>query len=199
MMNKYSSGISSDGFWNNEFKKYLSLLQDGYSASDIMKLSDNENVFQFKSATRAKRVSRSLKRRVNSLPAPMLRIYPSLNEENKLLVNYIGIMLTNRLVAEFTYEVYREEIILGDMKLRQSEVMSFLLKKQGEDEQVANWTHETVQKICSKLIEFLKSSELLETIPKSTAHKVTPILLDYQLENVLKSENLDYYLQALGG
>ena len=95
--------------------------------------------------------------------------------------------------------MYRDEIIIGDMTLHQSEVMAFLLKKQSEDEQIANWTDVTLRKLRNKLIELLKSAGMLEAIPNSSASKVTPVYIDYQLEQVLEKEKLDYYLQAIGG
>lgn len=199
MMKRYSAAIVSHALWNDEFKKFLELRSEGHSLDEILALSDKQNIFQFNSATRARQVSRILKHRVECLPAAVLDLYPTLDESNKLAVNYLGLMLYNRLIAEFTYDVYRDEIIIGDMTLHVSEVMAFLLKKQGENEQIATWTDATIKRLRVKLVEFLKAAEMVTKLPNQDAWKVTPPYLDYQLEKVLQAEKLDYYLQAIGG
>ena len=92
-MKKYSAAIVSHALWNDEFKRFLSMLQEGYTTEEILKLSDEQNVFQLSSATRARQVSRILRQRVEALPQSLLDLYPTLSEDNKLIVNYIGLML----------------------------------------------------------------------------------------------------------
>lgn len=199
-MKEYNAGIVSHTLWNSEFKKYIQMYVDqGMTHEEILKLSDEENVFMFSSKARAKQISRILKRRVEHLPQAILDIYAMLDEGSKKVVNYISLMMDNRLVAEFTYEVYRDEIIIGDRILYPAEVMAFLMKKQGESEKIDSWSDKTIHRLRNVLTLMLREAGMVAEADKNGGFPVTPVYLDANLVQILLANNMDYYLQAVGG
>ena len=53
---EYSAGIVSKGFWFLEFKKFLELLIEGKSESEIKELQEEKNIFSAPSKDYGKRI-----------------------------------------------------------------------------------------------------------------------------------------------
>lgn len=198
-MPKYSAAIISHNLWFPEFNIYLNLILQGKTVLEVNKLSDAENILQERTPTRAKQISRILGHRVEALPESIIELYPSLDLSNQKIVDFISIMLCSKLISEFMYEVYRDELILGDMQLNDSEIQAFLTRKQGESEQIAGWTDQTIHRLKSALKTFLRDTGLVTGENNGIADKVTPIFLDDRLVQLMKDEKLEYELSSLKG
>ncbi|HIZ95241.1 MAG TPA: DUF1819 family protein [Candidatus Ligilactobacillus excrementavium] len=198
-MAKYSAAIVSHNLWFNEFNIYMNYIIDGKTEAEVNELSDNENILQAKTPTRARQISRILGHRVNALPQSIKDLYPSLDIENQKIVDFVGVMQCSQLLSEFMYEVYRDELILGDMKLEDSEIQAFITRKQGESEQVAGWTDKTIHRLKASFKTFLRETGLISNEKDGVADLVTPIFLDDRLIQIMKDEKLEYELSSLKG
>ena len=134
MIQNYNAGITSYALWFSEFKLCVSMYQEGNTLDDIKQASDNNNVLEMPSRDRAKRASRNLTKRLKILPENIINQFEFLDVNNQKLVALLSMMLTNRLLNEFVYEVYRNEIILGDRVLEEREMIEFITRKQMESE-----------------------------------------------------------------
>ena len=201
MTKKYNAGITSHALWLQEFKLGVSLYLDGKSADEIKAASDEENIFQMTTADRAKRASRNIVRRIPSLPVSVIEIFPHLDISNQKLVALLSMMLTNPLVDDFVYEVYRNEIVFGDRILEPREVRAFFIKKQMENEQVSVWTDKTTRRVMNAVLSILRDAGLLRKPTGNIANgdEVLKPYLSFDLVDVMKETGLTRELAALGG
>ncbi len=162
MTNNYNAGITSYALWFNEFKLCLSLYLQGKSISEIKKLSDENNIFELPSRDRARRASRNLTKRVEALPKDIQELFSSLDISNQKIIALLSMMLNNRLLDEFVFEVYRNEIVFGDRVLEENEMDNFIRHKQVESEQVSRWTDETAKRVKGSLKTILRDAGLLK-------------------------------------
>jgi hypothetical protein len=198
-MKYYNAGIVSQSLWYEEFNLYLNYLNQGKTYSEVKNLSDQKNIFQASSTNRAQRMSRALTNRIIAIPQEVREVYFQLDVTNQKLVDFLGIMLTNRLLREFMYEVYRDELILGDRKLEDAEIQAFLTRKQEENAQVAAWQEATIQHLKSTIKSLLRETGLVKKNQRKNSDDVTPIMLDIFLIQALKAAHLDYELSTLEG
>lgn len=197
MVAKYSAGITSVRLWFKEFKQCLELYHEGYTIVEIKKASDDENIFQFSSTARARRSSRNLTQRLAALPEDVVELFPALDIENQKLVTLLSIMLLNQFVNDFMYEVYRDELIMGDRTLEDREANAFLMRKQVENEQVAAWTEQTGKRVLGSVKGMLRETGLLER--HGDVDRVNQAFVDRRLAEALVRNNLSKELAALQG
>ncbi|MCO6542237.1 MAG: DUF1819 family protein [Lactobacillus sp.] len=198
-MKYYNAGIVSQSLWYEEFNLYLNYLNQGKTYSEVKNLSDQKNIFQASSTNRAQRISRALTNRIIAIPQEVREVYFQLDVTNQKLVDFLAIMLTNRLLREFMYEVYRDELILGDRKLEDAEIQAFLTRKQEENAQVASWQEATIHHLKSTIKSLLRETGLVKKNQRKNSDDVTPIMLDIFLIQALKAAHLDYELSTLEG
>jgi len=196
-MPQYSASMVSHSFWFNEFSQYLELKEQGNNDDDIRYLAIEENLFQQQSTARALRMVQTLKRRVNVLDEDYFDLFSSLDLTNQKLINLSASLQLDPLFDEFLYEVYRNELILGDAKLYSYEVEAFFSQKQVENPKVASWTEQTTRRLASTFKAFLREADLLED--QGDYDQVKRPLLDTRLEILLHTKGLTRQLAAFLG
>lgn len=199
MSRTYNGGIASYAIWLPEFTKFISLYQSGNSIEKIKKLSDEQNIFKMSTPARARRCSRNLAVRVKTLPQSIIELYPNLDTNNQNIVALLSLMLTSRILDEFVYDVYRPKVTFRETTLNDYEVEEFINNKRIESPEVAKWSLNTYKRLKGALKTFLRDAGLLEKDKTSKTDKVIFPLIDSQLLLLMKNENLDYELAALGG
>lgn len=196
-MPQYSASMVSHSFWFNEFSQYLELKEQGNNDDDIRYLAIEENLFQQQSTARALRMVQTLKRRVNVLDENYFDLFSSLDLTNQKLINLSASLQLDPLFDEFLYEVYRNELILGDAKLYSYEVEAFFSQKQVENPKVASWTEQTTRRLARTFKAFLREADLLED--QGDYDQVKRPLLDTRLEILLHTKGLTRQLAAFLG
>ncbi|MBA1433802.1 DUF1819 family protein [Bombilactobacillus bombi] len=198
-MKNYKSGLVSQSLWYDEFDIYLSHLNQGKTFKEINQLSDQKNIFQASSTNRALRLSRALATRIEAIPNNILNIYFQLDTSNQKIVDFLGIMLVYRILREFMYETYRDEIILGDCRLEDTEIQAFLTRKQEESSQVAQWHEVTIHRLKAAFKSLLREAGLVRDDHNRKFDVVTPVFLNPILVQAMKTADLSYELGALEG
>lgn len=197
MEKKYSATLVSKPFWFVEFKKAMILLSEGKSMAEIKSLSEENNIFSAISKSRAKEIYNTLSRRIQSLPDDLTSLF--INEEITMqkIIALISVMNTDRLFFEFIYEVYREKIILGDDSLLDSDIRIFFNNKETQSERVAGWKDYTFKRLGGSYKTILLESGL--AVPDHNQMKIVKPLLDSDLENCLKNNQMIQFIHALTG
>ncbi|WP_367295968.1 DUF1819 family protein [Levilactobacillus yonginensis] len=196
-MSQYSASIITHSFWFTEFSQYLELRDQGIDDADIRSMSIDDNYFQQQSTARALDMVRVVKQRVDTLDVDYFDLFPSLDLENQKIVNLLASLHLNRLFDEFMYEVYRNELLLGDAKLHSYEIEAFFSQKQVENEKIASWKEETIRRMAGTFKTFLREADLLEN--QGDYDLVKRPLLDVRLEMLLHTKGEDRQLAALVG
>lgn len=196
-MPQYSATLVSQSFWFQELSQYLGLLNQDVVPTDIREMAIEENYFQSSTPARAKKMIGAVQRRAATLDVDYQDLFPLLDLTNQKLINLLAVMFSDRLFDEFMYEVYRNELLLGDAQLHQFEVETFFNQKQLENPKIAHWTPQTIQRLASAYRNFLREADLL--VNQGTYDTVNRALVDARLMALLRAKGANQELAALLG
>lgn len=200
MTNLYSAGLMSQSFWFIEFKKIVSAINEGKSADEIKTLCVEENWFGAVNSYRAKRMYGYIINRVKSMDDDLIDIFISSDVATQKLIDLICIMKTDRLFFEFVYEIYRENIILGNDEISTNDVSMFFVNKANQYDEISAWKDSTIKHLKSTYMNFLTESGLTMNINNNKAVKqITPPFIDAMLEAYLNDNNGLAVIKALTG
>ena len=195
--NDYSAGMVSKPFWFIEFKKVMILLDKGLDYDEIKRISLEENLFGVPKIYRAKEIYNTIIRRTKSLDIKAINLFCSTDLSSSKALALLAVMKTDRLFFEFMYEVYREKIILGDDILDESDINIYMKNKQSQSEKVASWEDCTIKKLVNSYFNFLSDSGFI--LRDGKVNRITPPILDNQVEQHLLEHGMKNYLQAITG
>lgn len=193
----YSAGMVSKPFWFIEFKKVMTLLDKGVDYDEIKRISQEENLFGVPKIYRAKEIYNTVSRRAKSLDRKTINLFCSTDLSSSKALALLAVMKTDRLFFEFMYEVYREKIILGNATLEESDINIYMKNKQSQSDKVASWEDCTIKKLVNSYFNFLSDSGFI--LREGKVNKITPPILDNDVEQHLLGLGMKNYLQAITG
>lgn len=194
---EYSAGIVSKGFWFLEFKKYLELLKIGNNENEIRKMQDEENIFSAPSKDYGKRIISEINKRIKVLPKEIKELFFESDTGTQKVINLLSIMGTDKLFFEYVYNSYRNELLLGTKEYNPGIVMKFLKEKAEQNEEVAKFSEKTLKRMQGTYGNYLKEAGLLEEKNKKILYG--KVYLDYELEKLLRENNMEIYIKTLKG
>ena len=194
---EYSAGIVSKGFWFLEFKKYLEFLKNGNNANDIRKMQDEKNIFSAPSKDYGKRIISEINKRIKILPEGIKELFFKSDTGTQKVINLLSIMGTDKLFFEYVYNSYRNELLLGTKEYNPGVVMKFLKEKAEQNEEVAKFSEKTLKRMQGTYGNYIKEAGLLEGKNKEILYG--KVYLDYELEKLLRENNMEIYIKALKG
>lgn len=194
---EYSAGIVSKGFWFLEFKKYLELLKNGNNENEIKKMQDEENIFSAPSKDYGKRIISEINKRIKVLPKEIKELFFESDTGTQKVINLLSIMGTDKLFFEYVYNSYRNELLLGTKEYNPGIVMKFLKEKAKQNEEVAKFSETTLKRMQGTYGNYLKEAGLLEEKNKEILYG--KVYLDYELEKLLRENNMEIYIKTLKG
>ena len=194
---EYSAGIVSKGFWFLEFKKYLELLKNGNNENEIKKMQDEENIFSAPSKDYGKRIISEINKRIKVLPKEIKELFFESDTGTQKVINLLSIMGTDKLFFEYVYNSYRNELLLGTKEYNPGIVMKFLKEKAEQNEEVAKFSEKTLKRMQGTYGNYLKEAGLLEEKNKKILYG--KVYLDYELEKLLRENNMEIYIKTLKG
>lgn len=165
--------------------------------NEIRTLHIDENIFSTPTKARSVQIFNTVSTRVKSLDQSFYQLFEKSEMSTQKIIVLISIMLTDSLFFGFVYEVYRDKLIIGSDELADSDIRIFFKNKQLQNERVANWTDYTLKRLgtCYKTI-------LLEaglTGSRIGTRKILKPILDKSLEECLKNNGMDLFIDALTG
>ena len=194
---EYSAGIVSKGFWFLEFKKYLELLKNENNENEIKKMQDEENIFSAPSKDYGKRIISEINKRIKVLPEEIKELFFKSDTGTQKVINLLSIMGTDKLFFEYVYNSYRNELLLGTKEYNPGIVMKFLKEKAEQNEEVAKFSEKTLKRMQGTYGNYLKEAGLLEEKNKEILYG--KVYLDYELEKLLRENNMEIYIKTLKG
>ena len=194
---EYSAGIVSKGFWFLEFKKFLEFLKDGKNENEIRKMQEEENIFSAPSKDYGKRIFSEINKRIKVLSGDIKELFFESDTGTQKIINLLSIMVTDKLFFEYVYNSYRNELLLGTKEYNPGVVMKFLKEKAEQNEEVAKFSEKTLKRMQGTYGNYLKEAGLLEEKNKEILYG--KVYLDYELEKLLRENNMEIYIKALKG
>lgn len=192
--NKYRASSVAERFWLLEFKKVNGLVENDFSYEALKEKQDNENFLLSNSDSYGKRTINTVIRRHSKLPKDILNAFNDFDIENQKYINLISIMLTDRLLFEYIYEVYRPSITeeIFEISLKNDNI--FLTHKSEESEHINKLTDQTKKRLLSSYKNYLIEAGVI--YKKDKLYVSNKIYLDERLVELLNANKMDYILKA---
>lgn len=194
---KYSAGLMSEAPWFHEFKKMVFLIHEGRSLDEIKNLCVKENLFGMPKEYRALRTYSYLLNRVNVMDEQLMDLFCNSDLGTQKLINFITIILGDRLLFELINEVYKEKVFLGYSEFSISDINVFFTDKSTQDEEMKEWKDTTFKRLRSGYLQFMTDANLLQK--GRGGYSVTPPIIDIALERYLKYSGKEHILKAITG
>ena len=196
----YSAGLMSQSFWFLEFKKALKLRKGGLAYEEIKKKCVGENLFGVGKEYRAERICGYITARLRTMDEELAEIFEDADLQAQKLINLVAIIKTDRLFFEFLYETYCEKLRLGAEYLEEADAKAFFTRKEAQSESVAGWNENTKKRLRSAYFNYMTEANLLAPREKhEKQRKITPPLLDAELERCIANRGEEAIIRALTG
>ena len=194
---QYSAGLMSEAPWFHEFKKMAFLKHENVAPEEIKRRCVEENLFGMPKEYRALRTYGYLLNRINEMDDPLIELFCRSDLATQKLINFITVILGDRLFFEFTNEVYKEKVLLGYSELSMSDVNVFFTDKSLQDEDMKGWKDTTFKRLRSGYFQFMTDANLLRK--EKSRYFITPPVLDIALERYLQYNGKEKILKAITG
>jgi len=195
--NEYSAGAVKVCFWFSEFRKVVTLLNEGNSMETVRDLNQRENIFLAPTPLRANQIFSTVSARVNSLDSSFYPLFLESNLATQKLFALIGAMAYDTLFFDFVYEVIREKMIIGTNELPDSDVRVFFKDKQIQDEKVAGWTDATLNRLGQCYRTMLYEAGVIDK--SKNVRKIFKPILTPELHRWLDEQGMKIFINALTG
>ena len=193
----YSAGAVKHAFWFMEFRKVVTLRNEGKTWEEIKKASEEENLFGAPTPARAKQIWNTVSARTKALDDSFYPIFMNSDLASQKLYALVAVMANDTLFAEFVYEIIREKMIIGINEYSPSDIRLFFKHKQEQCEKAAGWTDQTLERLGHSYRNFLYEAGVTDN--GRGIRKILKPILDPEMESWLQKQHMDYYLKALKG
>ena len=193
----YSAGAVKHAFWFMEFRKVVTLRNEGKTWEEIKKASEEENLFGAPTPARAKQIWNTVSARTKALDDSFYPIFMNSDLASQKLYALVAVMANDTLFAEFVYEIIREKMIIGINEYSPSDIRLFFKHKQEQCEKAAGWTDQTLERLGHSYRNFLYEAGVTDN--GRGIRKILKPILDPEMESWLQEQHMDYYLKALKG
>lgn len=188
---------TKDLLWYRETKQCIELLREGKSLDDIKILSENENIFNAASSSRADNIRVVTARRLKAVNEEFLSFFSAQDAMAQKQLCVVLVMLTDRTFYEFMNAIFKEKMILGVYELHDSDLVGFVHRLQESDERIAKWSDAAVIKVRDNYKYILKEAEFISKTG-TTREIVRPIISD-AMKTFLIDEGLLTIYKILAG
>lgn len=195
--NDYSASAVKHAFWFMEFRKVVTLRNEGKTWEEIKKASEEENLFGAPTPARAKQIWNTVSARTKALDDSFYPIFMNSDLAAQKLYALVAVMANDTLFAEFAYEIIREKMIIGINEYSPSDIRLFFKHKQEQSEKAAGWTDQTLGRLGHSYRNFLYEAGVTDN--GREIRRILKPILDPEMERWMQEQHMDYYLKALKG
>lgn len=189
---------TKDLLWYKETRQTILLMvKDKKTLDDIKILSENENLYNAASSSRANEIRTAIARRISATNFAFLQFFAEQNAESQKLLCIVMVMLTDRTFLEFMDLVYREKLIAGDFELYDSDILAYLHSLQEKEERTARWTDVGIKKVRDNYKVILKEAEMISD--SGTVRRILRPIVSREMRKFLEEEGLELMVKILTG
>lgn len=188
-MRLYNGSLTAEQFLFYEIRIAARYYMDGKTAEEAIGIIKKDNLFQYPTEREVSRLARACYKRLDALGNEQL-VHELAFAPNEIAkqINLYAIMKYNRLVWEFMIQVIGEKYSSQDFSFSRKDLNSFFFRLQAQNDSIAAWSDNTINKIKSVLIRMLVETEYLDGARATT---LNTILLCEELEEGIRA-NHDY-------
>ena len=182
-----------------EFRKEVGLLAQGKTFEEIKTLSAEDNIFGASTPARAAMIYSTVSARIDALGDSFYQIFMDSDVETQKLFALAGSFAHDTLFFDFMYEVVREQILIGNNELTDADIRIFFKNKEAQDENVAKWTEQTVQRLGRSYKSQLFEAGLLDDKTRTFVRKILKPILDPVFKHWLDDYGFGQVAKAMEG
>ncbi len=182
-----------------EFRKEVQLLAQGRTFDEIKALSIEQNIFDASTPERATIIQSTLTARIKNLDSSFYALFMESDIATQKLYALTGSFVHDTLFFDFMYEVVREKMIIGTSVFTDADIRIFFKNKQTQDEVVAKWTEQTLQRLGRSYKAQLYEAGILDDKTRRTERQILKPILDPTLKYWLEDYGYGQVVKALEG
>jgi hypothetical protein len=134
-----------------EMKRTAILLCEGKTADEILKMSLEQNIYQFEHEKRRREVAFRMVKRLSTIEMPLIELLAGNGGDEAKLVALLAFMKADRLLFEYMNEVYADKFHMGLENISDSEFIDFIDRKAQNCDVVAKWSAQMLKDIRGKI------------------------------------------------
>ena len=187
MQSIYNGGLTREQFLFYEIRIVASLLVKGYLREEVTQKIKEENLFQFPTERTLNLITNCCYRRIDALDSEMLVEYlASAPIYVAKQINLYAMMKYNRIVWDFMTTVIAEKYRTQDLTFSKKDMNMFFYRLQEQNDAVASWSDQTVNKIKQVLVKSLVECGYIDS---NKSEILNPIFIVPELEDEIKANN----------
>jgi hypothetical protein len=181
----YNGALTAEKFLFYETRIVAKLYGQGNTVDEIVALVMRDNLFQYPTERSVPRLARVCYKRLTALGnEDLIHEITAAPAEIAKQVNLYAMMRYNRLVREFMTDLVGEKYRRQDYIFSRKDVNVFFSRLQEQNDDVAGWSAQTVERLKQVLTRCLLEVEMLDNVRSTT---LNPILISEELENGIRT------------
>lgn len=189
----YGASLTGEPFLLFECKQVARLKMTGIGDKEIMAEIETKNLFQYATEKSIPKRGRAALKRVNAIDDFMVTCLAERPSETARIIALYAIMKSNHLMYEFMTEVVRDRFTHRG-HLEKQDLNEFFVAKREQNEEVAAWTDQTMQRLKNSMLQILAEAGLFA---KKDNRLHTPVM-DRDVVEHLVAIGDKVYLEAMG-
>lgn len=183
----YSGSLTAEQFLFYEIRISSKFYMQGISVDEAIYKIRDDNLFQYPTERQISRITRACYRRLNALNNQrLIQEISSAPLEIAKQINLYAMMRYNRLVWDFMIQVIGEKFYTQDFSFERKDLNTFFSRLQAQNDIIAGWSDNTINKIKSVLVHCLVETEYLDHFKSTT---LNPVFLCEELEQGILENN----------
>ena len=191
---KGSGSLTREQFYFYEMRTTARLMSEGLGDTEIIDKIVSENLFQYPTERTIKRAASACVNRLHALGDDSL--ISAIAEQDSFTAKQIclyAVMRQYRIFWDFMITVIGSKYRQQDFTFNRREINVFFMQLQEQDDIVAGWSEETVNRIIGVLIKILVENEYIDNGKATT---LNPVLITSTLENAIREAGQEIALPA---
>jgi hypothetical protein len=183
----YNGGLTAEQFLFYEIRIAAKLYAEGKTVDEIIEAVKHDNLFQYPTERQNSRMVRACVKRLDALGNDKL-VFEIANAPmgTAKQINLYAMMRYNRLVCEFMTSLIGEKFRQRDYSYAPKDINVFFSRLQEQNDNVAEWSDNTIKKLKQVLTKCLVEIEMLDSV---RAVMLNPILISEELESGIRANN----------
>lgn len=183
----YNGNLTAEQFLFYEMRIVSKQYVEGKPIDEIIEYIKQDNLFQYPTERQISRLTRACYKRLIALDNEKL-VYEVANAPAEVAkqINLYALMRHNRLVREFMEGLIGEKYRQQDFSYTKKDINVFFSHLREQNDDVATWSEQTINKIKQVLTKCLIETEMLDSAKDTT---LNPIFISSELETGIRENN----------
>ena len=190
----YNAAITREQFLFYEMRTTAKLVCEGLNKDEVTDRIVKENLFQYPTEKSVRKMASACLRRLDAMEDDSLvQAMASQPSDVSKQVCLYAMMKQYRLVWDYMITVIGEKYRVQDLSYGRMDLNVFFMRLQEQDDAVASWSDQTINKLKQVLNKILIENEYIDN-PRAT--KLNPVLISSEVENAIRANGDEVALPA---